>query len=222
VIGYLVMVPVAYLLGSLPFGLILGWAVKRVDVRDYGSGKTGMTNVLRTVGPRTAVMVLLLDMGKSILSVTLARIFFDSSGVDVAAAVSALAGHNWPVFVGFRGGRGTAPGWGGLIILSPLAGLIATLVGAPAIAVSRYVSLGSILGTLSGVITLIVLAVMGRAPLEYIWFGAIGGGIVVGLHKDNIQRLIRGQERKIGQPAEGVQAQTTARQDKGAQWPKSV
>lgn len=193
------MVPVAYLLGSLPFGLILGKLVKGVDVRDYGSGKTGMTNVLRTVGVKAAALALILDMGKSVLAVALTRIFFDSAGADAAAALAALAGHNWPIFVGFRGGRGTAPGWGGLIILSPIAGLVATLVGVPIIGFSRYVSLGSILGTASGVVALIILAITGHAPVEYIWYGVIGAAVVIGLHKDNIQRLIKGEERKIGQ-----------------------
>ena len=198
-IPYLVMVPVAYLLGSLPFGLILGKLVKGVDVRDYGSGKTGMTNVLRTVGVKSAALALILDMGKSILAVVLTRIFFDSAGADAAAALAALVGHNWPIFVGFRGGRGTAPGWGGLIILSPIAGLVAALVGVPIIGISRYVSLGSILGTASGVVALIILAITGHAPVEYIWYGVIGAAVVIGLHKDNIQRLIKGEERKIGQ-----------------------
>ena len=198
-IPYLVMVPVAYLLGSLPFGLILGKLTKGVDVREYGSGKTGMTNVIRTVGVKAGVLALLLDMGKSILAVVLTRIFFDSAGADAAAALAALAGHNWPIFVGFRGGRGTAPGWGGLLILSPIAGLVATLVGVPTVGLSRYVSLGSILGTSSGTAALIILALTGQAPVEYIWYGVIGAVVVIGLHKDNIQRLIKGEERKIGQ-----------------------
>ena len=211
-IAYIVMIPVGYLLGALPFGLILGKLFGGVDVREYGSGKTGMTNVLRTAGLPAALLSLALDMGKAALAVLLARIFFDSPGGEAAAALSALVGHNWPVFVGFRGGRGTAPGWGALIILSPLAGLVATLIGLSAVALSRYVSLGSILGTLSGIITLIALAVLSVvvegasdafwfAYAEYIWFAVIGATLVIGLHKDNIQRLISGTERKLGQSA---------------------
>ena len=198
---YLVMIPAGYLLGALPFGLMLGRLFKGVDVREYGSGKTGMTNVMRTAGVPAALLSLALDMGKAVLGVALARYFFDSPGVDAAVAIAVLVGHNWSVFIGFRGGRGTAPGWAGLIILSPWAGLVATLVGLPTVALSRYVSLGSILGTLSGVLTLAILIALGRAPVEYLAYVIIGAALVIGLHKDNIQRLISGQERKLGQPA---------------------
>ena len=122
-IDYLILVPLAYLLGSVPFGLIAGRLVANVDVRDYGSGKIGMTNVLRTSGKTAAAVVLLLDMGKGVLAVFIARLFFDSYGAEAAAALAVLFGHNWPVFIKFRGGRGTASGWGGLLILSPIAGL---------------------------------------------------------------------------------------------------
>ena len=201
-IAYLVMIPVGYLLGALPFGLILGKLFKGVDVREYGSGKTGMTNVMRTAGIPAAALSLALDMGKSMLAVGLALIFFhDTSGAHAAAAIAVLIGHNWSVFIGFRGGRGTAPGWGGLIVLSPWSGLVAGLVGLPVVGLSRYMSLGSILGTLSGVITLAVLIALGRAPIEYLAYAIVGAALVIGLHKDNIQRLISGTERKIGQSA---------------------
>ena len=173
-IDYLVMVPVSYLLGSIPFGLIAGKLIKRVDIRSYGSGTTGMTNVLRTVGTRAAAVVLMLDMGKAMLAVLIARILFDSRGAEVAAALTVLLGHNWPIFVSFRGGRGTASGWGGLLILSPIAGLVAALVGVPLIAFTRYVSVGSIAATMLGSLALILLAATGHAPLVYTWFGALG------------------------------------------------
>ena len=201
-IPYLVMIPLSYLLGALPFGLILGKLFGGVDVREYGSGKTGMTNVMRTAGVPAAALSLVLDMGKSMLAVGLALIFFrETPGAHAAAAIAVLIGHNWSVFIGFRGGRGTAPGWGGLIVLSPWSGLVAGLVGVPCVAISRYVSLGSIMGTLSGVLTLAILIALGRAPVEYLAYVVVGAALVIGLHKDNIQRLISGTERKIGQSA---------------------
>ena len=221
-IEYLVLVPVGYLIGSLPFGVIAGRVFKRVDVRDYGSGKTGMTNVLRTVGLPAAILVLLLDMGKTILAVVLARVFSDSHGVEAAAAVASLVGHCWPVFIGFRGGRGTAPAWGGLLILSPLSGLLATVIGPPVAGFTRYVSLGSVLGATFGPATLVVLSATGHAPSEYFWFGIIAGPLVVVRHKDNIRRLLRGEERKLGQAEDATPRHPNAQRRKGLRWPRSA
>ena len=220
--AYLVMIPIGYLLGSVPFGLIIGWFVKRVDVRDYGSGKTGMTNVLRTVGVKAAALSMALDMAKAISVVLLARAIFDEPGAEVAGAVAALIGHNWPVYIGFRGGRGTASGLGGLFALSPWAGLVAALVGASTIAITRWVSLGSILGTLFGVATLAILIALGFAPVEYIWYSIFGGALVVGRHWDNILRLAKGEERKIGESVDTSGESPGKGRGKSFQWPKSA
>ena len=201
---YLILVPIAYLLGSVPFGLIAGKLAGNVDIREHGSGNIGMTNVQRTVGTPVAVVVLFLDMGKAVLAVVVARIFFDSPGVDAAAALAVVFGHNWPVFIRFKGGKGTASGWGGLFVLSPIAGLVATLVGLPLIAFTRYVSLASISSAVLGSLALIILAAFGHRPLAYIWFGAIGSVLVVVRHRENIQRLLSGTERKLGQQSEAV------------------
>ena len=169
-IDYLILIPLGYLLGALPFGLIAGKVFGRVDVRDYGSGKIGMTNVMRTVGVPVAIFVLLLDMGKGVVAILLARIISDSAGVESAAALAALFGHNWPVFIGFRGGRGTATGWGSLLMLWPIAGLMATVVGLTLVGISRYVSLGSVVATVVGFVVLIVAAAIGAASMGYIWY----------------------------------------------------
>ena len=219
-IDYLILVPVGYLLGSVPFGVMAGWLVNRVDVRDYGSGSTGMTNVLRAVGRPAAIIVLLLDMGKAVLAVVLAAAVSDEHGVEVAAALACLLGHNWPVFIGFRGGKGTASGWGGLLILSPLSGLVATVVGISAMALSRYVSLGSVTAASAGSISLIVIASVGEAPLVYIWYGAIGTPLIVARHRDNIKRMLSGKERKLGQAVEITAADADER--KGVRWPRSA
>jgi glycerol-3-phosphate acyltransferase PlsY len=201
-IEYLVMVPIAYMVGSIPFGLLAGKLVAKVDIRDYGSGKIGMTNVLRTAGVTAAAVVLLLDMGKAVSVVVAARLLFDTTGVEAAAALAVIIGHNWPVFIGFRGGRGTASGWGGLLILSPIAGLIATVIGVSLVGLTRYVSLGSIAAAALGSVVLIVLAMVGFEPLAYSWYGIIGGTLIVVRHRDNIQRLLNGTERKIGHKAD--------------------
>ena len=205
----LIMAAIGYLTGSLPFGVLIGKAVAKVDVREYGSGSMGMTNVLRTVGKPAAAAVLLLDIGKGVAAVIIAKWFFDSPGAEVAAALAALVGHNWPVFIGFRGGRGTASGWGALWVISPIAGFVATVIGLALVAVTRYVSLGSIVAAALGSLVLIGLALIGASvempvetPLAYCWYGAIGGALIVFRHRENIARLLNGTERKIGQRAD--------------------
>ena len=203
-IDYLLMILMGYLMGSMPTGLVIGWIFRRIDVSTYGSGKTGMTNVLRTAGLPAAALVLFLDMGKAIMAVVIARIVTDSPGVEAASGIFILIGHIWSVFIKFGGGRGTAPGWGALIILSPVAGLVATVSGLFLVWTTRYVSVGSMVGCSLGCITLIILAILGDVPLEYIFYGVVGGSLVVSKHIDNIKRLRKGTERKLGRPADPI------------------
>ncbi len=198
-IDYLILIPLGYLIGAVPFGLIVGWLFRRVDVRRHGSGRTGMTNVLRTAGLPAGVLVLVLDMAKGGGAVLISWAVSDSAVAHALTGVAAISGHIWPVYVGFRGGRGTACGWGGLVILSPLAGLIATVIGLGLIGATRYMSLGSILGAASGSIALIILSAAGIEPLGYLWYGLLGAPLIVFSHKDNIERLLKGQERRAGQ-----------------------
>jgi glycerol-3-phosphate acyltransferase PlsY len=208
VTAYFIFIPIGYLIGAIPFGLVATWLTKRVDVRNYGSGKTGMTNVMRTAGVKVAVAVLLLDMGKAVLAIALPIIFADTPGAEAGAGLAALVGHIWPVYVGFRGGRGIGPGWGGLFMLHPLAGVIATAIGIPVVLISRYVSLGSLVGATSGAAAIVVFATVDIVPMEYIWYGIIGATLIVYKHRDNVGRLLRGEERKIGVAAQPVPGQT--------------
>ena len=221
-IDYLVLIPIGYILGSMPFGIIAGWAFKRVDVREFGSGKTGMTNVLRTVGAPAAALVLALDVGKTIVAVVLARVLSDSHTVEAAAAIAVLIGHNWPVFIGFRGGRGTASGWGGLLILSLPSGMVALAIAIPVVLLTRYMSLVSIASATGGSVTLAVLAATGHAPWSYVLFVAVGCPLVLLRHKDNIGRLLKGEERKLGQAAEGASDSRKVKQRRGSRWPRSA
>ena len=187
----LLVLILAYILGSIPFGVVLGKIVKSIDVRELGSGSMGMTNVIRTVGIYTGIAVLILDMLKSILAIYLAILIVDSSLIVSLSGVLAITGHIWPVFSKFRGGKGTACGWAGLIFLSPISGLIASIVGLFLIAITRYVSLGSITASVVGSIFLVILCLTGNAPLPYMWFGVLGTILIAFRHKDNILRLIK-------------------------------
>ena len=202
VADYFIFIAVGYLVGSVPIGLIAARRASGVDVRDFGSGKTGMTNVIRTSGKWVGAAVLLLDMSKAVVVIAIARFGFDTApGVHAAAGLAALVGHNFPVFAGFRGGRGIATGWGGLFIFTagiPWAGLIATAVGVPLAGITRYVSLGSMTGAVAGAMSLVGLAAAGVVETEYMWYGIVGAPLVVIRHHDNIRRLIRGEERRLG------------------------
>lgn len=194
---------ISYLLGSVPWGyMLLQWR-KGVDIRQYGSGRTGMANVLRTAGGRVASLVLLLDVSKGVLSVFLARTIIGANEAEVAAALLSLIGHNWPVFLGFRGGRGIATGAGALTMLAPISAAIGFLGFVSATLSSRYVSLGSITGVVTASLALLVLDLLGYSPTLYTLYGFLGGAIIIWQHRDNIQRIREGNERRLGHPSTG-------------------
>ena len=199
--GYAVVLIIAYLLGSMPWGyLMLQWR-RGVDIREYGSGRTGMSNVLRTGGGKVAAVVLALDVSKGILSVFLAGEVIGHREAEVAAGLMALVGHNWPVYLGFRGGRGIATGAGALSVLSPIAAAVAVSAFAATTLVSRYVSLGSIVGVIAACVSLVALYLLGQTFSIYTLYGFLGGAIIIWQHRDNIQRIRDGSERRLGAPA---------------------
>lgn len=193
---------VGYLIGSIPFGYIVG-KIRGVDVREYGSGKTGATNVLRTLGVVAGVGVFTLDMGKGLAATWLGYVFHDGSYLAaIGGAFAAILGHNFPLYLRFRGGRGVATYFGSLVGLYwPLAlggGSVALLT----IALSRFVSLGSILGIVTTCIISIVMGMRGGLPWLIAVFTVIGGGFIVFQHRDNISRLLAGRERRLGEAGE--------------------
>jgi acyl phosphate:glycerol-3-phosphate acyltransferase len=214
---------IGYLVGSIPFGLLVSRMRSRVDIRQLGSGKTGATNVLRTSGRKAAAMVLIGDMLKGSLSVVLAGLIFGNDllvvgnvGIgtlvaQVVAALAAIAGHNWSIFLKFKGGRGVATFFGGLAALCPPAALIGGEVFFVSAGITRYASFGSILCVVTAYVILVPLTVIYKFPLEYSVYALIGCLLVIFMHKDNITRLVNGKERKIGQKAEkaeGASSQT--------------
>ena len=198
---YAAVLVLSYLIGSIPWGYILLRWRSGMDVREYGSGRTGMSNVLRTGGGKVAVLVLALDLGKGILVVALARAAMSSTSAEVAAGLLALIGHNWPIFLQFRGGRGVLIGLGGLSVMAPIAAGIGALSFIPAALLSRYVSLGSILGAMVGAISVLALGLTGVYPITYILYAFLGSAIIIWQHRDNIRRIYQGNERRLGQPA---------------------
>ena len=201
--GIVLAAVVGYLLGAIPFGLIIGRATKGVDLREHGSHRTGATNALRTLGLRAAALVFLLDVGKGVAAVVLSRLLFaDDPLVEWAAAVAgfaAIVGHNWSVFIRFTGGRGVATSAGGLGAMSPWTILILAPIVIGIIWRTRYVSLGSITGGLLAPVITAVLWAADAASVPAIAYAAASGLLVTAAHGDNIARLRAGTERKIGQ-----------------------
>ncbi len=192
-----------YLLGSVPFGLLLG-KLYGVDVRQYGSGKPGATNVFRVLGAKAAIPAFVADVAKGAIPVIAARLVLGPGG-EVAGALAAVAGHNWPIYLKFRGGRGAAPSLGALAAMSWPVSLLAPLclaVFAMVVALSRYVSLGSMLAALSVLVMMIPLVALNRIELIYLTYGVLAPGLIVFQHRDNIARLVAGTERKLGERGE--------------------
>ena len=194
------LVVIGYLSGALPIGVIVAKISGGPDPRTIGSGRTGGTNVLRALGRRWAALVVLGDLAKGALPVLLARIVTDGDTVvEVAAAFAAVIGSFRSVFLRFGGGRGVGTGVGTMLVIQPLAVLLATPVFIIVILVTRYVSLGSLIGSASLFpATLIVYLVLnGSIPVAYVIYAAIGPVLIWISHADNINRLIHGTERKF-------------------------
>ncbi|OPZ63321.1 MAG: Glycerol-3-phosphate acyltransferase [Firmicutes bacterium ADurb.Bin506] len=183
----------AYLLGSIPFGVILGRAWTGVDVRKHGSGNIGATNVLRTLGFRFALATFVLDAFKGVLPVLLARVVGQGHGVVVLAGIAAVVGHNWPVFLGFRGGKGIATSWGFISAAVPAAGLVFALTWIAVVIVTRYASLGSMIGAAA---TPVVCLLVG-APWQYVMACIVIAVFAVVRHRANIRRLLEGNENTL-------------------------
>jgi glycerol-3-phosphate acyltransferase PlsY len=196
-----------YILGSIPFGVIISRWSARVDVRDFGSGKTGATNVLRVAGKKAALTAVLLDFFKGTLAVFLAGLLFRgdylswglASGAQVLAGMAAVGGHKWPVFLSFRGGRGVATYFGGLLALYPPAALVGGGILFLSTGLTRYVSLGSIAGAIGALALLLPLTLFYGTPFEYLVYALSGAIFIIVVHRDNIARLRAGKERKIGE-----------------------
>jgi len=206
-----------YLLGSIPFGALIGKRVAGVDVTAYGSGTTGSTNVLRVAGKKAALLVVGLDLFKGALPVVLAGLIVGKNylivgdfglGVLVAqclAALAAMAGHNWSVFLKFRGGKGVATFFGGLAALCPPVALFGGEIVLISAGLTRFASLGSIAGVLGICCILVPLTIINGFPIEYLAYALIGGVAIIVMHRDNIIRLLMGKERKLGEKAEGIE-----------------
>lgn len=214
----LLLVGFAYLLGSIPPGYWAGKWLKGIDIRDHGSGSTGATNVLRVVGKLPALVVFVVDIGKAVAAIVLAQLLYPivvqallPSGVDrlmatvttdqwlpwlsVLTGMAALLGHSKSIWLNFTGGKSVASGLGVLLTLDWRVGLLTLAVFGIVLAVSRIVSLGSIIAAIACCILMLLL----NPTVAYWLFAIIGSSYVIYRHSSNIQRLLAGTEPRLGE-----------------------
>ena len=189
----------AYLAGSIPFGIVVGRGLFGVDPRTVGSGNIGAANAMRALGPTGAALVLLGDVIKGVVPTALATYWLGYGHWGVAAAgLATIVGHNWSIFLGFRGGKGVATGLGVLVVLSWQATVVFAIVWLVTVALTRYSSLASILASAAVPVSLIVL----HAPVPYQIYAFIALAFVLWRHAANISRLVAGTELRIGMSKE--------------------
>jgi glycerol-3-phosphate acyltransferase PlsY len=208
IIGKLIAIGiVAYLLGAIPFALIIAKLMGKVDITKHGSGNVGGTNVLRTVGRKAALVSVILDLGKAALAVFLATIIMGDDALPIvnfpidwhAAQVLAMVGHNWSIYIKFRGGKGVSAYFGSWFVMCLPAALFGGAIVIITAIITRYVSKGSILGSLGIIVLIIALTLTTGFPPIYLLYSVISVILIVYQHRHNIDRLQTGTERKLGE-----------------------
>ncbi len=201
-LSYIIIIIITYLLGNISTSYIVAKRMAGVDIRTQGSGNAGSTNVLRTLGKKAGLMTFIGDLLKGVIAVFIAEIIAKTMHVDVVTAgylgvFGVVCGHNWPAFLGFRGGKGVATSLGSMIAVNPVVALTCFGIFLVIVAVTKYVSLGSVLSiSMSPVFMLLLHNQKGLFATLFLTLS------VIYTHRENIKRLIKGTERKIGQKKE--------------------
>jgi glycerol-3-phosphate acyltransferase PlsY len=200
----------AYILGAIPFGLIFGRLMGNIDVTEHGSKSIGGTNVIRTVSFKAGLYVIACDLIKGIVAVLLAKYLIGNATLTVAgisldvqfaqvmAAFLVMIGHNWSVFMKFRGGKGVSAYFGGWLMLNPAVAFFGGMIMILAVLFTRYMSLGSMLGAIGIALLLILLTFMNGLPFTYLIYSVVATVVIIYQHRDNIGRLYAGKELKFG------------------------
>ena len=195
----LLLVAASYLVGSIPISVVVARVIGGPDPRTVGSGRTGGTNALRALGRGPAALVLAGDALKGAIPVLVARQLELGPAIEVMCALAAVIGSTWSIFLGLRGGRGVATNLGAMLAIQPLAVLAAAPVFVAAVLATRYVSLGSLLGTAAMAVAMWLLWAAANGPISgaYPLYATAAAAVVWLAHADNIDRLIHGTERKF-------------------------
>ncbi len=204
VVYYPLVALAGYLLGAVPFGWIAGRLVKGIDIRQYGSGRVGATNTLRTLGWQISIFVFTADLLKGLAPVLVVRSFLHDPLAESVVALAAMLGHCWSPYIGFYGGRGVTTSLGGLFAFHPLAAATGLAVTGIPVGLTRLVSLGSLLGTTTSLVIVLVLAYLQQLPTALLVFTIGAAGVIFFQHRDNLGRLLKGSERRLGEQATKV------------------
>ena len=196
----LLILVLGYLFGSFPSGYLAGKIAKGIDIRSLGSGSTGATNVLRHIGKRAAITVFLLDVFKGVISILLAKYFLLNDSWQVAIGLSTLIGHIWPVWLNWRGGKAVATGLGIFLGLSWQVGLATLGVFILMITLFRIVSLASVSAALALPFIMFISFKTSSISLPFLVISLLAMTLVIWRHRENILRLMKGKEPKIGKP----------------------
>jgi acyl phosphate:glycerol-3-phosphate acyltransferase len=197
VLVVVLVVVAAYLIGGIPWGVVVARVTGGPDPRTIGSGRTGGANTMRALGARRALAAGLLDVGKGVVAVLLAIAVGGGLPLEILAALAAIVGHSRSIWIGFAGGRGIAPGFGGLLVIAPIAALVVIPTFALVLVVTRYSSLASLTATAIGALVVIAMVVLFQLSPLYAVYAVAAAGMIWLFHLDNIQRLLSGSERRI-------------------------
>jgi len=211
IVGEFVLVAlIGYLMGAIPFALIISKRMAGIDISKYGSGNLGGTNVLRVLGFKAGAIVMALDLAKAFVPVMLARFIIGDNVLTIAGfalnwqwgqvitALMVMVGHSWSVYIKFRGGKGAAAYFGGWFAIWPVAALVGGAILIVTVWLSRYMSLGSILGSLGILCLFVVLTLIDMSPPVYLIYSVVAAALIVYQHRSNISRLQAGTESRMG------------------------
>ncbi|KUO72259.1 MAG: acyl-phosphate glycerol 3-phosphate acyltransferase [Clostridia bacterium BRH_c25] len=190
---YLLASIIAYLLGNFATAYLVSRAAGKIDIRKHGSGNAGSTNVLRVLGVKAAVLVFVGDVLKGVAAVLIGRYLAGSYG-ELLAGIFVVIGHNWPMVLKGKGGKGIATTIGLMLPIDPLMVVLIVITGIIIIAVTKYVSLASV----AGVVIFPIAMIITHKPMEYIIFSLVLSAMAVFKHRSNIVRLAKGKESKLG------------------------
>lgn len=208
---FVLVAMIGYFIGAIPFALIISKRMAGVDITKRGSGNIGGTNVLRVIGYKAGALTVILDLAKAIIPVILARFIIGDSLLPVAAftldwrwgqvitALMVMVGHNWSIYIKFHGGKGAAVYYGSWFAIWPVVGLFGGIILIITVLLSKYMSLGSILGSLSILCLFMIMTITGASPPVYLIYSLLAAALIVYQHRTNISRLQTGTESRMDQ-----------------------